>query len=166
MPSLSILRNSVLYACAAASLSQALSIPSDISRRSGSDNAPDSRNLWLDGFDIDTNYYDKWPNTGNTVKYDLHLTEEPCNPDGHGEKMCELWNGQYPGPTIRANWGDTIQVTVHNELTNNGTSVHWHGVRQLGSNEMDGTNGMTECPIAPGTTRTYEFVATQYGTSW
>jgi hypothetical protein len=38
-------------------------------------------------------------------------------------------------------------------------------MRQLGSNEMDGVNGLTECPIAPGETRLYRFKATQYGTT-
>jgi FtsP/CotA-like multicopper oxidase with cupredoxin domain len=31
---------------------------------------------------------------------------------------------------------------------------------------MDGANGVTECPLAPGKTKTYTFKATQYGTSW
>ena len=31
---------------------------------------------------------------------------------------------------------------------------------------MDGANGITECPTAPGMTKTYKFKATQYGTSW
>lgn len=47
-----------------------------------------------------------------------------------------------------------------------GISIHWHGMRQLNSNHMDGANGLTECPIAPGHTKTYTFKATQYGTSW
>jgi FtsP/CotA-like multicopper oxidase with cupredoxin domain len=51
-------------------------------------------------------------------------------------------------------------------LTDNGTSVHWHGLRQLGTNVQDGTNGITECPIAPGDSKTYTFQATQFGTSW
>jgi hypothetical protein len=38
-------------------------------------------------------------------------------------------------------------------------------MRQLGSNEMDGVNGITECPIAPGETKLYRFQATQYGTT-
>jgi FtsP/CotA-like multicopper oxidase with cupredoxin domain len=38
-------------------------------------------------------------------------------------------------------------------------------MRQLGSNEMDGVNGITECPMAPGQTRVYRFQATQYGTT-
>lgn len=75
-------------------------------------------------------------------------------------------NGQYPGPAIIADWGDTIQVTVNNELQDNGTSFHWHGLRQLHSNDMDGVNGITECPLAPGASKTYSFQATEYGTSW
>lgn len=75
-------------------------------------------------------------------------------------------NGQFPGPKIEANWGDYIQVTVTNALANNGTGLHWHGLRQLNTNTQDGVNGITECPIAPGDSKTYLFQATQYGTSW
>lgn len=35
-----------------------------------------------------------------------------------------------------------------------------------GANNMDGTNGITECPLAPGDSKTYSFIATQHGTSW
>lgn len=31
---------------------------------------------------------------------------------------------------------------------------------------MDGVPGITECPLAPGESKTYSFQATQYGTSW
>lgn len=75
-------------------------------------------------------------------------------------------NGQVPGPAIEANWGDIIQVTVNNQMHDNGTSMHWHGLRQLYSNDQDGTNGVTECPLAPGKSKTYTFQATEYGTSW
>ena len=86
-------------------------------------------------------------------------------PDGFSREML-VFNNQYPGPAIVADWGDTIQINVKNSLADNGTSIHWHGLRQLHSNQMDGTNGITECPIAPGQTKTYTFKATEYGTSW
>lgn len=38
-----------------------------------------------------------------------------------------------------------ISVTVINDMTANGTSTHFHGVRQLNTNPMDGVNGITEC---------------------
>ncbi|KAL9090642.1 MAG: hypothetical protein Q9159_001889 [Coniocarpon cinnabarinum] len=129
-------------------------------------NTATRRDCWSDGFDIDTNYDETWPNTGTTVTYDWTITNTTCNPDGSGDRICLLVNNQYPGPTLEANWGDTISVTVRNNLTNNGTSIHWHGMRQLNNNGMDGTNGLTECPIAPGQSETYTWQATQYGTSW
>jgi FtsP/CotA-like multicopper oxidase with cupredoxin domain len=100
-----------------------------------------------------------------TPQVNLVASEMTMSPDGTPTEMM-VFNGQFPGPTITANWGDTIQITVTNNLKNNGTSVHWHGLRQLHSNQMDGTNGITECPIPPGQSRTYTFKATQYGTSW
>lgn len=59
-------------------------------------------------------------------------------------------------------------VTVNNNLTEslNGTSIHWHGLRQYHANWQDGTPGVTQCPIKPGSSQTYEFKLTQYGTSW
>lgn len=57
-------------------------------------------------------------------------------------------------------------VNVKNSLENNGTGLHFHGLRQLNSNGADGTNGITECPIAPGQTKTYTFTCTQHGSSY
>lgn len=51
-------------------------------------------------------------------------------------------------------------------MQTNGTSIHWHGLRQLDSSQMDGVPGVTQCPIAPGESLTYSFRATQYGSSW
>ena len=40
-------------------------------------------------------------------------------------------NRQYPGPAIEVCEGDTVVVTVHNELQNGeSTSIHWHGILQ------------------------------------
>lgn len=83
-----------------------------------------------------------------------------------GSREFQLINGQYPGPTIRAKWGDTIVVNVKNSMKDNGTGIHWHGIRQLNSCQHDGVPGITECPIAPGKTRQYRFKATQFGTTW
>jgi hypothetical protein len=68
-------------------------------------------------------------------------------------------NGQFPGPLVQANWGDTIQVTVRNKLTGlaEGTSIHWHGMLQKGTPWADGVPGVSQCPIAPGSTFTYKF---------
>lgn len=130
-------------------------------------NSPTSRNCWKDGYSVATDFDEKWPTTGRTVKYTLNIANTTCDPDGSSPgRICLLVNDQYPGPTLYANWGDTVEVTVNNNLPYNGTGIHWHGVRQLGSNPYDGTNGITECPLAPGDSKVYTFQATQYGTSW
>lgn len=36
----------------------------------------------------------------------------------------------------------------------------------FGSSNLDSVNGVTECPIQPGGSRTYTFIASEYGTSW
>lgn len=104
--------------------------------------------------------------TGKTVSYNLEITNTTCNPDGANEQQCLLINGQYPGPVVRASWGDTLSITVTNSMQDNGTSIHWHGIRQLNSPGMDGVNGISECALAPGQTKTYTFKCTQYGSSW
>lgn len=51
-------------------------------------------------------------------------------------------------------------------MQDNGTSMHWHGIRQLNSPGSDGVNGISECALAPGETRTYTFICSQFGSSW
>lgn len=128
-------------------------------------NSASHRGNWAPGFDINTNVETTWPNTGETVKYTLEITNGTIAPQGDS-KIGFLINGQYPGPKLEANWGDWFEVTVINKLQNNGTSVHWHGFTQKGNNLQDGVGGVTECPLAPGASRTYRFQATQYGTFW
>ena len=72
--------------------------------------------------------------------------------------MVEGWgyNGTIPGPVIKVDVGDRVQVIVENELPM-GTDVHWHGVRV--PNDQDGVAPLTQDLIAPGETFTYEFTA-------
>lgn len=77
-------------------------------------------------------------------------------------------NGAFPGPLIEANWGDTIQVTVNNNIsgTEEGVALHWHGFLHHGKPWQDGVPAVTQCPIPPGKSFTYSFEAELYGTSW
>ena len=93
------------------------------------------------------------------------IRDMELNPDGVYRPMI-LINGQFPGPMIECNEGDTIVVHVNN-LAINATSFHWHGIYQNGTNWMDGTVGITQCPIAPQGEFTYEFqINGQSGTYW
>lgn len=124
-----------------------------------------TRQCWSNGFSIATDFDTKWPDTGVIRKYNFQITNTTCNPDGNGARYCLLVNNQMPGPTIFADWGDNVEITVTNNMPHNGTSIHWHGMRQLGTVTEDGVNGITECPIAPGDSKTYRWRATQYGSS-
>ncbi|CAN8098922.1 unnamed protein product [Discula destructiva] len=68
-------------------------------------------------------------------------------------------NGKFPGPMILCNEGDTIVIDVTNHAQN-ATTIHWHGLFQNGTNSMDGTVGVTQCPIAPGESFRYQFTVT------
>lgn len=98
-------------------------------------------------------------------QYHFNISHGYINPDGVYRSML-LVNGQFPGPMIECNEGDIVQVTVENHAVN-ATSIHWHGLFQNGSNWMDGTVGISQCPIAAGWKFTYEFNVTgQHGTYW
>ncbi|RFU26799.1 hypothetical protein B7463_g9537, partial [Scytalidium lignicola] len=99
--------------------------------------------------------------------FDFTVKRETKAPDGY-QRPVMIINGQFPGPLIEANWGDTIQVTVHNEIDHppEGVALHWHGLLQKTSQWMDGVPGIQQCPIPPGGSFTYTFSADLYGTSW
>lgn len=116
-------------------------------------------------YDINTNYYETAPDTKVVREYYFDIVNTTAAPDGI-ERPVLLVNGQFPGPTIEANWGDTVKVHVTNRMQNNGTAIHFHGVRQPYNNQMDGVPSLTQCPVAPGSSYTYVWKAAQYGTSW
>ncbi|CAN7067607.1 unnamed protein product [Brassica rapa subsp. trilocularis] len=73
-------------------------------------------------------------------------------------------NGEFPGPTIDATAGDTFIIHVTNKLSTEGVVIHWHGIRQNGTPWADGAAGVTQCPINPGETFTYNFIVDKAGT--
>ncbi|TVY46600.1 Laccase [Lachnellula occidentalis] len=128
------------------------------------DNSASDRSCWGD-YDLSTDYYNEVPDTGATVEYWFELTNTTAALDGVSRDVLTV-NGSFPGPTIIANWGDTVVIHLYNGLENNGTGLHFHGIRQNLTNPMDGVPSITQCPLAPGESMTYTWVATQYGTTW
>lgn len=51
-------------------------------------------------------------------------------------------NGTWPGPTLYAQPGDTLQVLVISNLTHEDTAVHWHGMTQRLTPFSDGVIGV------------------------
>jgi plastocyanin len=64
------------------------------------------------------------------------------------------YNGTVPGPTIRVNPGDKVEVVLKNEMKES-TALHIHGVEL--PNAMDGVPDITQPPIKPGASFTYAF---------
>jgi len=131
-------------------------------------NTASNRACWSDGYGIDTDWEVKTPVTGKTRTYTLTITEVDnyVGADGQVKEKAMLINDQFPGPAITADWGDQLKITVINKLRANGTGIHWHGIRHQNNNINDGVSGVTECPIPPGGSKIYSFLATQYGSSW
>jgi FtsP/CotA-like multicopper oxidase with cupredoxin domain len=77
-------------------------------------------------------------------------------------KFAEAWtyNDMVPGPMIRVREGDRVRVNIRNELPES-TAVHFHGLEL--PNAMDGVPFITQPPVKPGESYTYEFTAPNPG---
>lgn len=93
-----------------------------------------------------------------TVTYDWNLSWVSVNPDGELPRPAVGINNKWPNPAIEAYAGDRIVINLHNQLENETTSLHFHGIYQDGSNGMDGSPMVTQCEIPPGVSFTYNFV--------
>jgi len=93
------------------------------------------------------------------------LTAAPITWDVASNVTMSAWayNGTVPGPVLRYHQGDTVRVTLVNNLPE-ATTIHWHGIPV--PNGMDGVPGISAPAVAPGSSFTYEFPAPAPGTYW
>ncbi|CAA9549212.1 MAG: Multicopper oxidase [uncultured Thermomicrobiales bacterium] len=86
----------------------------------------------------------------------FRLTCQVTNWEFAPGQFIDAWtyNGVTPGPEIRVTEGDTVRFEVTNELPES-TAVHWHGL--VVPNDQDGVPFVTQPPIKPGQTYTYQF---------
>lgn len=98
----------------------------------------------------------------NGVKI-FKLRAEPVKTKFLPNRPVDAWgfNGSVPGPTIEVNEGDRVRIVVENGLPEVFTP-HWHGLEV--PIEMDGVPGISQPPIKPGESFTYEFTLRQNGT--
>ena len=73
------------------------------------------------------------------------------------------FNGQYPGPLLVVKQATHLTVVFRNRLDQPST-VHWHGIRL--DNRFDGVPDLTQDPVAPGGTFTYELKFPDAGIYW
>ena len=99
---------------------------------------------------------------GGVKVFELTIDEMEHHIDELKEPVAALgYNKQWPGPTIRVNQGDRVRATFTNNLKET-TGVHFHGV-EFEDFFQDGVPFVTQKPIAPGETYTYEFTARNAG---
>jgi len=86
----------------------------------------------------------------------FELTAERVQWETEPGKKVEAWayNGQVPGPQIRVKEADRVRVILHNKLSES-TCIHFHGLEL--PIEMDGVPFITQPPVKPGQSFTYEF---------
>ncbi|KAG0035562.1 hypothetical protein BGZ82_005230 [Podila clonocystis] len=99
------------------------------------------------------------------VTYNWNITYVNTNADGLFERRVIGINGQFPPPAINVTLNDTLVINVINQI-DEPTSLHAHGLFQVGNNQMDGPSMVTQCPIPPGASFTYNIPITQTGTYW
>ncbi|KAL8825710.1 MAG: hypothetical protein Q9170_007686 [Blastenia crenularia] len=100
-----------------------------------------------------------------TVTYDFNITWVTAQPDGFSRPTIGI-NGQWPIPPITAAVGDRVIVNVHNQLGNQTTSLHFHGLYMNGTTHMDGAVGASQCSVPVGGSFVYDFKIDQPGTYW
>ena len=93
----------------------------------------------------------------------FHLIAEVVKQEIAPGKTLDVWgfNGSAPGPTIQVFQGDKVRVIYENRLPE-ASSIHWHGFEDTIAN--DGQPGISQDPVLPGGSFTYEFEIHQEGT--
>jgi CopA family copper-resistance protein len=97
-------------------------------------------------------------------EYHLYIDEAIVNLTGKPVKRITV-NGQFPAPSLAFQEGDDAVIHVHNQLKNQDSSIHWHGLLLPGI--MDGVPGFNGFNgIKPQSHFTYKFKVRQNGTYW
>lgn len=102
--------------------------------------------------------------TAAVKTYDLTIDKKNVNVTGKSLKRLTV-NGKFTAPLLEFEEGDDAVIRVHNNLKNQDTSLHWHGLILPGV--MDGVPGLNQFNgIGPNQTYEYKFKVIQNGTYW
>lgn len=92
--------------------------------------------------------------------YDLVAQEVQWEVEPGRKVRAWTYNGQVPGPQIRVREGDRVRVNLTNQLPES-TAIHFHGLEV--PNDQDGVPFITQPPVKPGDSYTYEFTVPNAG---
>ncbi|MDM1722528.1 multicopper oxidase domain-containing protein [Acinetobacter towneri] len=97
-------------------------------------------------------------------EYHLTIAEQTVNITGKPVQRITV-NGQFPAPALEFEEGDEAVIHVNNQLKNQDSSIHWHGLLLPGL--MDGVPGFNGFQgIKPQGHFVYQFIVRQSGTYW
>ena len=101
------------------------------------------------------------PRMDNGVKV-FELTAKKIQWETEPGHFVEAWayNDQVPGPQIRVREGDRVRLVLHNNLPES-TAIHCHGLEL--PFDQDGVPFITQPPVKPGQSYTYEFTVPNAG---
>ena len=105
------------------------------------------------------------PDSWAAIKeYHLNISQGMVNVTGKPVKRMTV-NGKFIAPLLEFEEGDEAVIHVHNQLKDQDTSLHWHGLLLPGL--MDGVPGFNGFQgIKPKSDFTYRFKVRQNGTYW
>jgi CopA family copper-resistance protein len=129
----------------------------------GDDSGANAENIKTAKANLGTIKYITHPFPPRTVRYDLYIADTTVTFGGKSKRAIAV-NGSIPMPTLTFTEGDTALIYVHNNLKEETTSLHWHGL--FLPNRYDGVPNLTQMPIKPGETHVYKFPLIQHGTHW
>ncbi|OJU55377.1 MAG: copper oxidase, partial [Acinetobacter sp. 39-4] len=97
-------------------------------------------------------------------EYHLNINQGMVNVTGKSVKRITV-NGKFIAPLLEFEEGDEAVIHVHNQLKDQDTSLHWHGLLLPGL--MDGVPGFNGFKsIKPNGSFEYRFKVRQNGTYW
>jgi FtsP/CotA-like multicopper oxidase with cupredoxin domain len=106
------------------------------------------------------------PQGGRIVEHELVAAERSFVLPALAGRALPLWtfSAASPLPVLRLRLGDRLRVRLTNALPRKGehVSIHWHGIRvPIGE---DGVPYISQAPVEPGQSFTYDFVPPDTGT--
>ncbi|MBT8475593.1 MAG: multicopper oxidase family protein [Alphaproteobacteria bacterium] len=102
---------------------------------------------------------------GGTAQTEVTASATTARFSTTAPRATRVWgyDGQAPGPGFRVTQGTRMVRRFVNRLPVPST-IHWHGLRI--DNAMDGVAGLTQTPVPPGQSFTYDFLLRDAGTFW
>lgn len=97
-----------------------------------------------------------------TKRFELTADEIEWETEPGVVKQAMAYNGMIPGPQIRVDLGDKVEIVLHNKL-DQPTILHLHGMTV--PNKMDGVPVITQDAIMPGESFTYRFTVRNSGSN-